>query len=203
MDETEALRMQLQRQIIHWQSAVLTLDDADNFASNGAWASLEQYLGVALRQQLRMTVQRLRAEITGLAAQLASAHTTGQLVLVRKRVLEFRQRFLRVETTLDFYGDAVNSRTSPKLGSILKALDFIAAKSMEAVLQPLGREIPPVLTYVDKGLGASILRAGMRLWDQETISPVAAIKVTRHNLYRPTSLVHETGLNIRCCFSES
>jgi hypothetical protein len=64
---------------------------------------------------------------------------------------------------------------------------------MELVLQPLGRPVPPVLTYIDKGLGASILRAGVRLWDGGTFSPAAAIKITRHNLYRPTSLIHETG----------
>ena len=64
---------------------------------------------------------------------------------------------------------------------------------MEVVLGPPGRETPPVLTYVDKGLGASILRARIRLWDGGTASPVAAVKITRHNLYRPTSLIHETG----------
>jgi hypothetical protein len=63
---------------------------------------------------------------------------------------------------------------------------------MEVVLKPLGIETPPVLTYLDKGLGASILRAGARLWDA-SLSPAAAIKITRHNLWRPTSLVHETG----------
>ena len=48
------------------------------------------------------------------------------------------------------------------------------------------------MTYVDKGVGASILKAGLRLWDGK-ISPVAAIKVTQHNLYRPTAIIHETG----------
>ncbi len=42
-------------------------------------------------------------------------------------------------------------------------------------------------------MGASILRAGIRLWNPGTVNPVAAVKVVRHNLYRPTSLFHETG----------
>ena len=63
---------------------------------------------------------------------------------------------------------------------------------MRDALAPLGRETPPALTYVDKGMGASILRAGVRLWDGG-MSPAAAIKITRHNLFRPTSLIHETG----------
>jgi hypothetical protein len=49
-----------------------------------------------------------------------------------------------------------------------------------------------VLTYLDKGLGASILRAGARLWDA-SLSPAAAIKITHHNLCQPTSMIHETG----------
>jgi hypothetical protein len=63
---------------------------------------------------------------------------------------------------------------------------------MERVLRPLGIDVPPVLTYLDKGLGASILRSGARLWDA-SVSPAAAIKITHHNLWQPTSLVHETG----------
>jgi hypothetical protein len=50
-----------------------------------------------------------------------------------------------------------------------------------------------VLTYIGDGLGASIIRAGIRLWAPGTVNPVAAIKIVRHNLYRPTSLFHETG----------
>ena len=53
--------------------------------------------------------------------------------------------------------------------------------------------MPRVLVYQDKGTGASILRAGVRLWAPGAIMPVAAIKIVRHNLYRPTSLFHETG----------
>jgi hypothetical protein len=65
--------------------------------------------------------------------------------------------------------------------------------SMMQVLSKANEPVPPVLTYIDKGMGASILRAGIRLWAPGTINPVAAIKIVRHNLYRPTSLFHETG----------
>ena len=193
MNEEAALRIQLSRQFAHWRAAVVTIDDADNFASSEAWTRVERQLGLALRKPLQATADRLRFEITGLGAQLVSAQTLEQLQLVRQRLLTFRQRYLAVETTLDFYGDAVNTRTNPKVASILRALDLIAFHSMETLLKPLGKQTPPVLTYIDKGLGASILRAGVRLWDGGTISPVAAIKITRHNLYRPTSLIHETG----------
>ncbi len=63
------------------------------------------------------------------------------------------------------------------------------------MLQPLGPPVPPVLTYVDRALGASILRSGLRLWDGRSISVAAAIKVTRNNLggARPTAILHEAG----------
>ena len=61
------------------------------------------------------------------------------------------------------------------------------------ILDQLGKPTPVVLTYIDKGLGASILKAGLRLWDGGQASPVAAIKIARHNLLRPTAVVHELG----------
>jgi hypothetical protein len=63
---------------------------------------------------------------------------------------------------------------------------------MDAVVLPLGKTSPPVLTAVIRGIGASILKAGLRLWNGK-ISPVAVIKVTHHNLFRPTAIIHETG----------
>jgi hypothetical protein len=42
-------------------------------------------------------------------------------------------------------------------------------------------------------LGASILKAGLRLWDGGAENPAAAIKIVRHNLLRPTALIHEAG----------
>ena len=73
---------------------------------------------------------------------------------------------------IDFFGDAVNSRTTPRLAAVLRGLDALAVDSMDRVLRPLGIEVPPVLTYLDKGIGASILRAGARLWDA-SLSPVS------------------------------
>jgi hypothetical protein len=64
---------------------------------------------------------------------------------------------------------------------------------MAQLLDQLDKPTPVALTYIDKGLGASILKAGLRLWDGGSVNPVAAIKITRHNLLRPTALIHEAG----------
>jgi hypothetical protein len=128
-------------------------------------------------------------------AKLIAAAQTDSAVLpaAAAGVLRFRRCYVQVDTTLDFIGDAVNSRTSPVLRTVLSRLDDLAIASMTPMLKQAGKEIPRVLVYQDKGTGASILRAGVRLWAPGTVMPVAAIKVVRHNLYRPTSLFHETG----------
>lgn len=196
-DVLTAVRTQVARQVAHWRAAVIALDDLDNFASPDAWNRLEQYLGQSLRANLRGAVARLSREGDVLAAELRAAETADELELVRRHVVRFRRWFLRVETGLEFYGGAVNDRSSPRLGALLAACDILASRALESILTPLGKPIPPVLTYVDKGLGASILRAGLRLWDGRTLSVAAAIKLTRHNLNgRPTALLHEAGHQI-------
>jgi hypothetical protein len=112
---------------------------------------------------------------------------------VHRRMHRVRHRYLQVETVLEFFGHAVRSRTTTRLAEMLQACDHLAAKSMDLVLRPLRIDTPPALVYLDRGLGASILRAGLRLWDGGSVSPAAAIKITRFNLYRPTSMLHEAG----------
>jgi hypothetical protein len=184
----------LERQIAHWLAAARTFRDAEEFASDVAWQSVETEIGMPLRRVLGRTVDDLLASGRDAHALVRAARRdASQLADAAARVQLFRRRYTRVEATLDFFGDAVNSRTNPTLRAALQSLDRLATASMATVLTPLGKPVPPVLTYVDKGLGASILRAGIRLWAPGSVNPVAAIKIVRHNLYRPTSLFHETG----------
>jgi hypothetical protein len=164
-DELEAVRLQVARQVAHWQIAVVGLRDLDNFAAESAWRGLEGYLDVALRAHLAGAAEQLARRAEALAAELRAATTAAELDETRAHVVQFRRRYLQVETALHFFGEAINSRTTPRLGALLRACDQLAVRSMQAVLVPLRRDVPPVLTYVDKGLGASILRAGLRLWD--------------------------------------
>lgn len=188
------MRVQVTRQVAHWRAALTALDDLENFAAPGAWATLERYLGVAMRAQLRASVERLKRAADVLAAELRAAETLEDLDRVRQLVVRFRRRFMQVETALDFYGDAVNSRTNPKLAALLRACDVLAMQAIEQILKPLGHPTPRVLSYADKGMGASVLRSGLRLWDRRSLSVAAAIKITRHNLGHPGgALIHEAG----------
>jgi hypothetical protein len=190
MDETRNERARVEQELQHWQLGIAALADMDLIAAPAAWNNLEVYLRAQVRERLVGAVRQLGLDAARIFGGFAAGVPTAE---IRRQVLWIRSRYLQVETILDFYGDAVNTRTNAALGGLLRGLDTIATDSLAAGLQPLGLPVPPVLVYVDKGLGAAILRAGVRLWDNANPSPAAAIKITRHNLSHPTALLHETG----------
>ena len=193
IDRSDVGQMQIARQISHWTMATSRLGNLEDLASPSAWEGLERYVGVVLRRNLSAAVSQLQRQATALQTQWKSAKNKTDRRQVRRQLVAFRRRYLRTETLLDFYADAINTRTSSDIAALLRACDTMARQSMIQILEPLGKPTPPVLTYVDKGLGASILKAGLRLWDGSTESMTAAIKIVRHNLYRPTALIHEAG----------
>jgi hypothetical protein len=188
-----AITTQLARQVAHWTRAAARLQDLDDLASPSAWNNLERYLGLSIRRHLSLVVAQLEREAVLLQSSLAAARSMADLATVRRQLLAFRNRYTRVETTLDYYADAINTRTQPRIAGYLRACDTLAHRSMAQLMDQLGKPTPVALTYIDKGLGASILKAGLRLWDGTSLNPVAAIKITRHNLMRPTALIHEAG----------
>jgi hypothetical protein len=189
---SEVRSAQLERQVSHWVLAAsrLVLDD---LAAPQAWGHLERYLGLSLRGHLTGVIEELHAEGEALKALQRAARSPTAQAEVERKLFGFRRQFLKTETTLDFFADAINARTNPRTGALLRACDTLCYRSMAQVLDPLGLTTPVSLTYLDKGLGASILKAGLRLWDGGALSPVAAIKIVRHNLLRPTALIHEAG----------
>jgi hypothetical protein len=187
---TDPRDVQVEAELAHWRGAIAALADLDAVAAPSAWSMLEDYLRLQLRDRLLASIRALSNEGATVASLLDAGETPDVL---RRKVLALRRRYVQVEAIIDFYGDAINTRTNPVLGAILGGLDTIAVDSMEVLLRPLRIEVPPALVWMDKGTGAAILRAGVRLWDQGGPSPVAAIKLTRHNLNHPTALLHETG----------
>ncbi|NLF43602.1 MAG: hypothetical protein GX587_12980 [Bacteroidales bacterium] len=192
-NELKHINIQLARQIAHWVNATERLENMDDLASPVAWNNLESYLSISLRAYLSKAVTGLKLEVLRLKESATLVKSVSDTRMLHERLSEFRNQFIRVETTLDFFGDAINTRTSESIASYLRACDLLAYRSMALVLDPQGKPVPAILTYIDKGLGASILKAGLRLWDGTGSNPVAAIKITRHNLLRPTALIHEAG----------
>jgi hypothetical protein len=192
IDQMQAIRNQTERQVAHWTLAAARLK-LDDLASPDAWNHLERYLGMSLRRHLAGVIDRLRSEADALAALQRAARGMTALAEVNRKLLALRQQYLRTETTLVFFADAINTRTNAQLAALLRACDTLAYRSMAQLLDQLGKATPVVLTYLDKGLGASILKAGLRLWDGGEVNPVAVIKMTFQNQLRPTALIHEAG----------
>jgi len=186
------LRQDFARELEHWKVASERLGDLDAVATQQAWQALEHYLGVALRQALTTVVARVRRLALDFDVQLRT-QADATIEELQQRLVALRQAYLRAETAVDFYADALATRSIPRMAALLRACDHLATRSMAEALTPMGREVPAALSYIDKGLGASILKAGLRLWDGTAENPVAAIKVTRHNLLRPSALIHEAG----------
>ncbi len=186
----------LNRQINHWSQAASRLAAFDQLASGIAWQGIEQNLGLLLKQTLQKSIQYVIERAKQLSTQLASAtDKPDTLRSLKQGLIQLRDQYIKAEETIHFYTIAVNSRTTPNIAALLRACDILCIRSMQALLKPLGKPTPYVLTYIEKGVGASILKAGLRLWDGN-ISSVAAIKVTQHNLFRPTAIIHETGHQI-------
>jgi hypothetical protein len=199
-DAKQALDAQTARQVAHWVLAASRLD-LDELASREAWGRLERYLDLSLRRHLSGVIDRLNAQGRVLLALERDARSATARAEVRRRLLEFERLYERTERTLEFFADAINCRTNPQVAALLRACDTLAHRSMAQVLDAIGLNTPPAVTYLGEGRGASILKAHQRLWDGGEICPVAAIKVTRHNLLQPTALIHEAGHQVAAIVS--
>lgn len=185
----------LYRQITHWHTAAKRMANVEQMASGTAWQGLQQSTGSLIKHFLQRSTQQLAARGGQLKQQLQTAHSAVLRQQLRKALLRFKSDYLRSETTVHFYTDAINTRTQTDVAAMLKGCDVLCNVCMQTFLASLHKTAPPVITYLDKGLGAAIMKAGLRLWDG-SISPVALIKITYHNLVRPTAVLHECGHQI-------
>ncbi len=189
---TNALRRHLLRQLTHWEGAAERLDDFEATAPPSAWEALERRVGVTLRGELKEARDQLKREAVAVRAGFNAARTRDELGRIDQQITRLRGRYMKTELLVDFFVDAVRSRTNPEVGTQLRASDIMADRALGSALEQLGLPVPPVITYFKPGLGAAILRIGTPLWDG-SLSRVAAVKVTYHNRLRPTALFHEVG----------
>ncbi|MDH5618834.1 MAG: hypothetical protein OEZ11_09340, partial [Gammaproteobacteria bacterium] len=176
-------------QLLHWQLAIERLARLEDSASAEGWIRLERQSNAVIRSSLRKTIAKLHRD----AQRLSDSIGIEDNEQIASRILRIREDYLRTEKVVNFFADAINTRSSEKIGNVLRGLDRIASEGMNRILGPLGYSTPPVLVFKDAGLGAAIMRSGQYLWDRRSINPVAAIKVVGHNLYTATSILHELG----------
>jgi len=115
---------------------------------------------------MRGSLDRLRRQCDVVKARLAAAETEREIAGVRGELLAFRRRYLAVERMLDFYGDAINTRTNPVLATYLSACDWLARE--DVVRDHVGRlRLRVVVRGVHRVVHRrSALRAGARGHDR-------------------------------------
>ncbi len=185
----------LKRQLVHWLYAAETMLNKDILLSDIAWKGLHESTAIIMKNYLRKNLTHLVHNGKKLEEQLQNIKTEKEQLQLRKALLRYKQDYLKIETTIHFYADAINTRNSNQTAWMLKGCDILCNDCMEMFLSPMQKPMPPVITYLDKGAGAAIMKAGLRLWDG-SMSPAALIKITFHNLRQPTALLHECGHQI-------
>lgn len=148
-------------------------------------SAIDGYLMKGRRQLLHL-VQRFLAWLESEAGRKASPEE------MQKRFTMLRLQFNAVITQFDMFSDAISQRSENQTGVWLSGLDIVAA---DALALPAYFESPPLLCYLDRGVGAAIRRARTRLPGGGE-NPVALIRVPRERMVGSgvaSSLVHEVG----------
>ena len=111
---------------------------------------------------------------------------------IQRRFVFLRLRFNAVLSQLDLFNQVITQRSEYEQGVWLSGLDVVAA---DALALPDYYQAPPVICYLDRGVGAAIRRARTRL-PGGGHNPVAIIRVPRERMIGSgiaSSLVHEVG----------
>jgi hypothetical protein len=110
-----------------------------------------------------------------------------------RRFVFLRLRFNAVLNQFDLFNDVVTQRSEHETGVWLSGLDVVSA---DALALPGGYYTPPpVICYLDRGIGAAIRRARTRLPGGGE-NPVAVVRVPRERMVGcgiASSLIHEVG----------
>jgi len=154
--------------------------------SVAAQYAIEQYLVHGRRRLCEMVHEFLEW------LNSASVHDAPP-ALAQRRFTLLRLRFHSVLTQFDIFADVLDQRSEHDTGVWVSGLDAVAA---DALALP-GRyyQCPPVICYLDRGIGAAIRRARTRL-PGGGVNPVAVIRVPRERMIGSgiaSSLVHEVG----------
>ena len=197
-DDLLAVRTQVARQVAHWRAAVIALEDLDELRVAGRVEPPRALPGpVAARQPCRARSIAYRARATCWPRSCARPRppTSSNSYAAMLSDSAGNSSASRPGSS----STAAPSTTAHRPSSVRcsrRATSWPAAR-LESILTPLGKPIPPVLTYIDKGLGARSFGPDFACGTAGRWSVAAAIKLTRHNLNgRPTALLHEAGHQI-------
>jgi hypothetical protein len=139
-----------------------------------------------------------RLHLHGLAEELldwlrSPKGAAAEVPEAQRRFTLLKLRFNRVLTHFDLFDNVVAQRSDAETGVWLSGLDNAAADALR--LRGNYYDLPAVVCYLDRGMGAAIRRARTRL-PLGGLNPVAIVKIPRERMVGngiASSLFHEVG----------
>src|SRR5690349_396751 len=110
----------LKSQLVHWMQAVSRLSRLENLASTYAWNGVDPQVRQVIIDSLHTSIVGVREAGRQIEIQLEAGADYQRM---RRALLALRQRYLSAETTVHFFTDALNSRTSSSVACLLRACD--------------------------------------------------------------------------------
>ncbi|HLK70271.1 MAG TPA: hypothetical protein VKU19_42870 [Bryobacteraceae bacterium] len=148
--------------------------------------AIERFLIVG-RWQLRSLVERFLDWLKSPEGAGSDAETA------QRKFISLRLRFTGVLTHFDLFENVITQRSENETGVWLSGLDVVSADALR--LHGHYYDSPPIVCYLDRGMGAAIRRSRTRLPGGGD-NPVAIIKIPRERMVGSgiaSSLVHEVG----------
>jgi hypothetical protein len=152
----------------------------------GSQVAIEKFL-MEGRRHLRALVRHFLRWLRSPARQWSDAEQAQRQFTI------LRLRFNAVVTHFDLFDNVITQRSESETGLWLSGLDVVSADALQ--LKQNYYNPPPVICYLDRGVGAAIRRARTRMPGGGD-NPVAIIKVPRERMVGSgiaSSLVHEVG----------
>jgi hypothetical protein len=149
-----------------------------------AQIAIDRFLATG-RRELKERVEDFLGWLKGEGARASAAEA-------QRRFVFLRLRFNAVLSQLDLFSHVITQRSESENGVWMSGLDVVSA---DALALPGYFEAPPVICYLDRGVGAAIRRARTRLPGGGD-NPVAIIRVPRERMIGSgiaSSLIHEVG----------
>ena len=152
----------------------------------GSQLAIEKFL-MDGRKHLRALVRRFLRWLKSPAREWSDAEQAQRQFTI------LRLRFNAVVTHFDMFDNVITQRSESDTGLWLSGLDVLSADALQ--MKQTYYQAPPVICYLDRGVGAAIRRARTRMPGGGD-NPVAIIKVPRERMVGSgiaSSLVHEVG----------
>jgi hypothetical protein len=155
-------------------------------------ASLLPAAQIAIERFLTKGRRELRERIQGYLSWMHGEGKQAPPDEIQRRFVFLKLRFNAVLAQLELFYQVISQRSESEQGVWISGLDAVAA---DALALPEFYEAPPVICYLDRGIGGAIRRARTRMPGGGE-NPVAVIRIPRERMIGSgiaSSLVHETG----------